>query len=192
MQDISDVGIKLHECGLFLQLSPSRLRACLSTAPEMETFVLDDPIDLGRWRLEAAAVQQTVNADPEADDDDRERAMDLEDKAGNDIAAYQLAFFLGDVLVAFLLNPVNDEKDRERQEKAMKRLVMISTSPMYRRALGDALTDAMRPVYWTPKVLLKFSHAGGLPALVEDWVSRLERSLRQKVLTTFGKGREYM
>lgn len=146
VQKINDVTVdlKLHACSLLLQLSPGRFRACLSSAPELERFLLDDPIDLGRWRLEAAAVEQGVQADPEAHEDDRERAIDLEDKSGDDIAAYQLAFFLGDVLVAFLLNPVNDDKDEERQETAMKRLVMISTSPVYRRALGDALTDAMR------------------------------------------------
>ncbi|KAF9233821.1 hypothetical protein BU15DRAFT_90206 [Melanogaster broomeanus] len=161
--------VVLHEVGLFLQLNPGRFRACLSSAPEMETFVLDDPIDLGQWRLAAAAIEEAVKADPEADDGDRERMGDLEDKSGKDCAAYQLAFFLGDVLVAFLINPANDEKDKERQRKAMKKLVMMSTIPVYRRAFGDPLTDAMRPIYWTPKVLVKFSHAGGLPALIGDW-----------------------
>ncbi|KAG6371699.1 hypothetical protein JVT61DRAFT_9040 [Boletus reticuloceps] len=150
MKDMSDVGLKLHECGLFLQLSPGRLSACLSSAPDLETFIFDDPIDLGRWRLEAAAIEQTVKADPEADDDDRERALELENKSGNDLAAYQLSFFLGDVLVAFLINPANDNKDKARQAKAMGRLVMMSTTPLYQLAFGDALTDAMRPVYWTP------------------------------------------
>ncbi|KAF8558575.1 hypothetical protein OG21DRAFT_1455112 [Imleria badia] len=169
MKDVNDVGLKLHECGLFLQLSPARLRACLANALGLETFILDDPIDLGRWRLAAAAVEQVIQADPEAEDDDRYQAAELEDTSGNDTAAYQLSFFLGDVLVAFLLNPVIDDKDKERQEKALKRLVMMSTTPMYRLALGDALTDAMRPVYWTPKLLVRLSHAGGLPALVGDW-----------------------
>lgn len=170
IQDISDVGLKLHEVGVFLQLSTARLGAVLKIAPDLETFVLDDPIDIGKWRLNAEAVKQAVKADIEASDDDRERYMNLEDSAGNDCAAFQMAFFIGDILVAFLLNPSQHEVDKLRADRAMQRLVKISTSPLYRFALGDPLTDSMRPVYWTPKVLVRFAHAGGLPALIGDWV----------------------
>ncbi|KAH7926927.1 hypothetical protein BV22DRAFT_1104018 [Leucogyrophana mollusca] len=169
ISDISDVGLKLHEAGVFLQLSPARLRALFSSAPEMETFLLDEPIDLGKWRLNAEAVAQAVKADEEADDDDRERMIDLEDDSGNDCAAYQMIFFIGDILVALLLNSPLDSKEKERADRAMARLVTLSTIPVYRLAFGDPLTDAMRPVYWTPKVLVRFAHAGGLPALIGDW-----------------------
>ncbi|KAH7905244.1 hypothetical protein BJ138DRAFT_1017982 [Hygrophoropsis aurantiaca] len=169
MADINDVGLKLHEAGVFLQLSPVRLRALFSSAPEMDVFLFDDPIDIGKWRLEAEAAVQAVKSDEEADDDDRERMIDLEEKSGNDCASYQMIFFIGDLLAAFILNPVLDAKDKERAERAMARLVAISTIPVYRSAFGDPLTDAMRPIYWTPKALVRFAHAGGLPALMGDW-----------------------
>lgn len=171
VQDINDVGIKLHEVGVFLQLSPARLRALIKTAPDMEAFILDDPIDIGKWRLKAEATKQSVKADIEATDDDRIRYMNQEDNAGHDCAAFQMAFFIGDMLVAFILNPILDEADRLREGKAMMKLVEISTSTFYRFALGDPLTDAMRPVYWTPKAMLRFAQAGGLPALIGDWVN---------------------
>ncbi|KAH7883090.1 hypothetical protein F5I97DRAFT_1930674 [Phlebopus sp. FC_14] len=68
-----------------------------------------------------------VKADPESDDDDRERMIELESRSGKDCAAYQVAFFLGDILISFLLNPVNDAKDKLRDQKVMARFVMMST-----------------------------------------------------------------
>lgn len=53
----------------------------------METFVLDDPINIGKGRLRSEAVKQTVHADIEATNDGRERSMNLEDGAGKDCAA---------------------------------------------------------------------------------------------------------
>ena len=157
----------------------------------MEIFVLDDPIDIGKWRLNAKAVKQAVKADIEASDDDRERYMNLEDSAGNDCAAFQMAFFIGDILVAFLLNPSQHEVDKLRADRAMQRLVEISTSPLYRFALGDPLTDSMRPVYWTPKVLVKFAHAGGLPALIGDWVRGSFMHCSTCIDILFATGRSY-
>ncbi|KAH7905249.1 hypothetical protein BJ138DRAFT_1106147 [Hygrophoropsis aurantiaca] len=119
----------------------------------MEVFLFDDPIDFGKWRLEAEAAVQAVKSDEEADDDDRERMIDLEQKSGNDCASYQMIFFIGDLLAAFILNSVLDAKDKERAERAMARLVAISTIPVYRSAFA----------------LVRFAHAGGLPALMGDW-----------------------
>ncbi|KII92290.1 hypothetical protein PLICRDRAFT_467216 [Plicaturopsis crispa FD-325 SS-3] len=183
MKDVNTIGLKLHEVGVFLQLSPERLRAFLDASPSIESWLLDAPLDIGKWRRETEAAQRAVKEDPEADDDDRMRVSDMDQKSQADCTAYQLAFFVGDILVALLLNPAHDERDQERADKAMTRLVEMSTKPVYRNTYGDPLTDAMRPVYWTPKLLVRFSHAGGLPALVGDWVGRICLCSKRLVLT---------
>lgn len=151
---------------------PARLRALFKYAPDMDAFLLDEPLDLGKWRVESFARNEAVAADPESTDEERMAACELEEQAGQDIAAYQMSFFVGDVLVAWLLLSPVDEQEERRAERAMARLVEYACSPPYRKgqALGDALTDAMRPVYTTRSVLLRFAQAGGLPALFDDWV----------------------
>ncbi|KZP23150.1 hypothetical protein FIBSPDRAFT_737762 [Athelia psychrophila] len=166
IEEISDIGLAIHEVGIFLQLSPSRLKALVTAAPDLETFIVDEPLDVGKWRLRAETKKQAVEADIESTDDDCESYMETEDKAGKDCAAFQMAFLYGDLLVAFIMHP---DLGARAPDRAMQKLVEISTSAFWRFALGDPLTDAMRPVYWTPKLLLKFAHAGGLPALIGDW-----------------------
>ncbi|GJE88210.1 zinc finger MYND domain-containing protein [Phanerochaete sordida] len=173
IQDISDVGLDLHECGITLQLMPTRLRALFRLAPDMDTFLLDEPLDLGKWRNEAFAATEAVAADPESNDDDRMTAFDKEDKAGKDLSAYQMAFFVGDILVAWVLLSPLDSTEERRAARAMERLVEYSSAPPYRKgqALGDSLTDAMRPLYGNTPALVRFAQAGGLPSLFDDWAS---------------------
>ncbi|OBZ75782.1 hypothetical protein A0H81_04992 [Grifola frondosa] len=147
--DLSDVGLDLHEMGIYLQLSPARLRALLRSAPDIEKFLIDEPLDIGKWRLDAQRATDAVNADPESDDDDRMGLIDLEDTSSDDLAAYQMVYFIADLLVAFLV--------------------------MWRTALGDSLTDAMRPIYWNQDVMVHFAHAGGLPALFGDWAQSVAK-----------------
>ena len=178
VQDISRVGLDLHECGLTLQLMPGRLRALFRYATTMDAFLLEEPLDLGKWRAESFARNEAIAADDEASDDDRMKAADLEQTAGGDLAAYQMSFFMGDVLVAWLLVTPLDDVEERRAQRAMEKLVEYACSPPYRKtqALGDALTDAMQPVYTNLTVLLRFAHAGGLPALFDDWVRTLPTS----------------
>lgn len=170
VKDIADVGLDLHECGLTLQFTPARLRALFRNAPAMDDFLLEERLDVGKRRIEAQKLNDAVKADPESEDDERMHAGELEDSAGNDLAAYHMSYLVGDLLVAWLLIHPADDAEARRAEKAMARLVEYSTLPLYRRALGDPLTDAMRPVYWDRKLLVRFAHAGGLPALFDDWV----------------------
>lgn len=181
IEEISDIGLAIHEVGIFLQLSPSRLKALVTAAPDLETFIVDEPLDVGKWRLRAETKKQAVEADIESTDDDCESYMETEDKAGKDCAAFQMAFLYGDLLVAFIMHP---DLGARAPDRAMQKLVEISTSAFWRFALGDPLTDAMRPVYWTPKLLLKFAHAGGLPALIGDWVRPLLCILHSGIFTT--------
>lgn len=187
LQDISKVGLDLHECGLTLQLMPGRLRALFRHALAMDTFLLEEPLDLGKWRTHSFARNEAVAADIESTDDDRMDACELEEKAGHDLAAYQMSFFVGDVLVAWLLLSPADAAEERRAARAMEKLVEYACSPPYRKgqALGDALTDAMRPVYTTRTVLLRFAHAGGLPALFDDWVSIFSLKSSQLIFDIF-------
>jgi hypothetical protein len=86
------------------------------------------------------------------------------------------------VHVAFLINQPTNVQEKEWAAKAQPRLAGWSTQPIWCDALGDQLTDAMWPVYSTPSVLVKFSHAGGLLALIGDWVIRVSHVLRAKPL----------
>lgn len=173
--DVEDVGLRLHEVGLFFQLRPTRFRVLLGTPAadgqgSLENFLLDEPLDLGAARLAAQELVDRAAADPEADDADRERAMGSEDNAGGDLAAYQMSFLVGDLLVACALHaPPTEQRTAER---ALERLVDLSTKNVNRLALGDGLTDAMRPVYTDKRLLVRFAHLGGLSALVGDWVSQ--------------------
>lgn len=171
-ENIDEVGLDLRQCGLTLQLTPGRLRALFRYAPAMDAFLFMEPLDLGRWRAEAFARGRVVAADLESTDEDRMAAGALEDRAQADLAAYQMSSFVTDVLVAWLLVSPLDSAEQDRATKAMGRLVEYASSPRYRdvQALGDALTDALRPVYESPDILVRFAHAGGLPALFNDWV----------------------
>ncbi|OBZ66296.1 hypothetical protein A0H81_13816 [Grifola frondosa] len=164
-EDLSDVGLDLHEMGIYLQLSPVRLRALLRSAPDIHKFLIDEPLDIGKWRLDAQRATDAVNADPESDDEDRMGLIDLEDTSSDDLARYQMVYFVADLLVAFLVIPAVDGTERRRADRAAARLVEYSTMQMWRTALGDSLTDAMRPIYWNQDVMVRFAHAAGLPAL---------------------------
>jgi len=98
------------------------------------------------------------------------RAIELEESSGKDLAAYRLVFFIADLLVAFVCMYPVDDAEKRRAERAMAKLVEYSTSPMHRVALGDNLSDSMRPIYWSERLTIRFAHAGGLPALFDDWV----------------------
>lgn len=169
-----DVGITLHRVGLCLQLDPLRLRAAMTAGGrELETFLLDDDLDVGDFRKAAMEIERRVAADVESEDADRMAASELASKAEKDIAAHVMSWFFGDIMVAFILNEHSGSGADEKRwaSKAMARIVHWATSDTLRTTLGDTLTDAMRPLYWSTPVLIKFSHAGGLGALFGDWVS---------------------
>ncbi|KAJ7438817.1 hypothetical protein B0H11DRAFT_1884261 [Mycena galericulata] len=173
-EKIFDVGITLHQVGLCLQFDPPRLRAVMDKGgKELEAFLLDDELDVGKFRKAAIAIEQRVAADVESEDADRMAAGEIEEAAGEDLAAHIMSWFYGDISVAFILNENSgsDENEKRWAQKATKRLVHWSTSVTLRDALGDPLTDAMRPIYWSMPVLTKFGQAGGLAALFGDWVN---------------------
>ncbi|KAJ6532916.1 hypothetical protein DFH09DRAFT_131709 [Mycena vulgaris] len=152
---------------------------------ELEAVLLDDELDVGIFRKSAYVIERQVEEDVEAEDTDRQAAGEIEDQATNDLAAHILSWFYGDITVAFILNNStgSDTNSKRWAQKATARLVQWSTSPIYRSALGDPLTDAMRPIYWSIPVLTKFAQAGGLGALFGDWVNSSCRDLCEEVLT---------
>ncbi|KAJ7154877.1 hypothetical protein C8R43DRAFT_438775 [Mycena crocata] len=169
-----DVGLTLHQVGLCLQLDPPRLRAMMTGGgPELEAFLLDDELDIGDFRKTAVLIETRVAADVESEDADRMAASEIEQRAQKDIAAHVLSWFYGDLSVAFILNEngQSDAVEKRWARKALTRLVHWSTSLTLRLALGDTMTDAMRPIYWSMPALTKFAQAGGLAALFGDWVN---------------------
>ncbi|CCM03023.1 uncharacterized protein FIBRA_05140 [Fibroporia radiculosa] len=138
----------------------------------MGAFLLDEPLDIGKWRKDAHDTKIAVDADPESDDDDRMHSIEMEDVAGKDLAAYHMVFFVADLLVSLALIHPNNVAEKTRRKRAMAKIVEYSTCPMHRLALGDNLTDSMRPLYWMEKVIVRFAHAGGLPALF-DWAQSM-------------------
>ena len=62
-KDIEDTGVDLHELVLTLQYTPGRLRELFQHAPEMDKFVLDEPIDVGVLRERAYARHGRRNGD---------------------------------------------------------------------------------------------------------------------------------
>ncbi|KAJ7714155.1 hypothetical protein B0H16DRAFT_1435632 [Mycena metata] len=180
-----DVGLTLHQVGLCLQLDPPRLRAVMEAGGrELEVFLLDEEMDVGDFRKAAMLVEQRVAADVEADASEHVAATNIEQAAGKDLAAHVMAWFYGDVSVAFILNEGADSTPDEKRwaQKAMKRLVRWSTSATLRGSLGDSLTDTMRPIYWSTAVLTRFCQAGGLAALFGDWVNSSCRDLCEDAL----------
>ncbi|KAJ7627088.1 hypothetical protein FB45DRAFT_795291 [Roridomyces roridus] len=185
-EKVADVGLTLHEIGICLQLDPPRLRAIMAGGgSDLEVFLLEEPFDVGIFRRAANFVDEALSADAEADDDQRWAAGKVENHADDDIAAHLFSWFIGDITVAFFLNENahSGEDERRWAEKAIKRLVFWSTSVAYRKALGDPLTDAMRPIYWNTPALVKFSQAGGLGALFGDWTNSLCKDWCEEVLT---------
>lgn len=86
----------------------------------MDAFLLDEPLDLGNWRALSFARNEAIAADPEATNEERMEACDVEDKAGQDLAAYQMSFFVGDLLVAWLLLSAVDDGEERPAARAMK------------------------------------------------------------------------
>ncbi|KAJ7667239.1 hypothetical protein B0H17DRAFT_1018721 [Mycena rosella] len=180
-----DVGLALHRVGLCLRLDPPRLRAAMAGGgKELEAFLLDDELDIGEFRKAAFIVEQRVAADVEAEDADRMAAGKINSAAQKDLAAHILSWFYGDISVAFIMNETSSSDANEKRwaHKAMKRLVLWSTSTTYHSTLGDSLTDAMRPIYWSLPVLTKFGLAGGLGALFGDWVNSACKEMCEDVL----------
>ncbi|KAJ6587868.1 hypothetical protein B0H19DRAFT_195445 [Mycena capillaripes] len=180
-----DVGLTLHHIGLALQLEPPRLRAAMAAGgKELEKFLLDDELDVGDFRKAAIAIERRVAADVESEDADHMAAHEIEAEADNDLAAHVMSCFLGDIMVAFILNEKSESNADEKRwaSKAMTRLVHWSTSATLRSTLGDPLTDAIRPIYWSTPVLIKFSQAGGLGSLFSDWVNSTCRDMCEELL----------
>ncbi|KAK7014312.1 MYND-type domain-containing protein [Favolaschia claudopus] len=165
-QKMHDVGFSLHRVGLCLQLDPSRLWAAMDAGGEgLEAFLLDDELDLGEFRKASIEIEKLVAADVEADWEDRLNAAAAHNLVSLDLAASSVAWFFGDISVAFIMHARTDNnRDRRWATKAMARLVAWSTSKTIRETLGDSLTDSMRPIYCSVM-------RGGLAALFGDWTN---------------------
>ena len=102
VEDMNKVGVDLHECGATLQFMHDRFRALFRHAPDMDAFILDEPLDVGRWRTAVYEKEQALKADPETTFDDKWAMNDEEDLADSDFAAYQMVYFVGEVLATWI------------------------------------------------------------------------------------------
>ncbi|KAK7033720.1 MYND-type domain-containing protein [Favolaschia claudopus] len=181
------VSFTLHQVGLCLQLDLPRLRAAMTVCgEELESFLLDEALDIGDFRKTALAIEKRVDKDTEADKSDRLDASGAQIMAETDMAAHAMGWFFADTAVAFLLNENSSQNaDAKRwARKAMTRLVDWSTSPTMRAALADPLSDSLRPIYWSQPLLVRFSHAGGLAALYGDWTNSTCKEICTEALTS--------
>ncbi|KZT37806.1 hypothetical protein SISSUDRAFT_1048022 [Sistotremastrum suecicum HHB10207 ss-3] len=166
---IFDISLPMHEVGLTLQLDPPRLKALIdATGSELERVVLDVAPDIGPYRALAMNYEKELRRSEEADDTDNLNVGHITDKADEDLAAYAAVWFYGDMMVAFLMEKEATEDQKRREKKSLQRLVFWSSNKQMRRIYGDCLTDSMRPIYWEPRLLVKFCQAGGLAALLGD------------------------
>ena len=89
-----ELGIRLHEIGLFLQYHTARFQSLMLEAPEMSKFLFDEPLDVGQWRKAADDYEQAVNKDSEAEEDEFMKVDEVFDEAQKDVAAYQMMYLV--------------------------------------------------------------------------------------------------
>ncbi|CAF3142846.1 unnamed protein product [Rotaria sp. Silwood2] len=102
--------------------------------PLLEDLILNEMPDVGLLRIKA-------NEQYYLENDKRDK--DLEEKAGNDLAAYEFSFFVNNILSSLVVN-CSDEKLSIR---ALKQIHRLTTIDLYRRSLGDALSNAINYIY---------------------------------------------
>lgn len=170
---INELVTVLHQCGITLQLMPARLRALFRIAgPDMDALLFDEPLDLGKWRINAFKRLDDVVKDEEYTYSDLHAAAEIQVAAEEDVAAFHTLFFIGDLLVAWATLSPMDKSEELRAKRAMERLAQLSSGREYckYRAFVQPFTDILWPIYTEPSILVRFAHAGGLPVLFEGWV----------------------
>ncbi|CAF3664974.1 unnamed protein product [Rotaria sordida] len=155
-----DLGLRLHELAVQLNyIYP--VEKLLMADPIFEDLILNEMPGVGSLRLQAYE-QRLLPRD--------QRDYDLEDKAGNDLTAYEFSFFINNVLASLVVNS-SDEKISLR---ALRQLHRLTTIDLYRQALGDALSDAINTYIYKndQKIDLveKFLSNSGVEILFYDYL----------------------
>lgn len=127
--DTGDLGLRLHELAVTFNATID-IEKLFETDPIFEDLILNEMPDVGPLRLRAFE-QRSLPRD--------ERDYDLEEAAADDLTAYEFSFFTNNVL-AYL---VVEGKDPNVSQRALKQLHRLTTIDLYRKSLGDALSDAM-------------------------------------------------
>ncbi|CAF1440074.1 unnamed protein product [Rotaria sordida] len=102
--------------------------------PLLEDLILNEMPDVGLLRIKA-------NEQYHLENDKRDK--DLEEKAENDLAAYEFSFFVNNILSSLVVN-CSDEKLAIR---ALKQIHRLATIDLYRKSLGDTLSNAINYIY---------------------------------------------
>ncbi|CAF0877940.1 unnamed protein product [Adineta steineri] len=158
--DHGDLGLRLHELAVeFNHVYP--IEKLIQTDPIFEDLILNEMPDVGLLRIKAYK-QRHLARD--------KKDYDLEDKSGEDLTAYEFSFFVNNVLASLVVNS-SDENISLRALKQIHRLTAIN---LYRRALGDALSDAVNNYiyrnYQTIHVVEQFLANSGIEILFYDYL----------------------
>ncbi|CAF4585898.1 unnamed protein product, partial [Rotaria sp. Silwood2] len=106
----------------------------LISDPLLVDLMLYEMPDVELLRIKANGQYHLENAKPD---------KDLEEKAENDLAAYEFSFFINNILSSLVVN-CSDDKLLIR---ALKQIHRLTTINVYRRSLGDTLSDAINYIY---------------------------------------------
>ncbi|CAF0870005.1 unnamed protein product [Rotaria sp. Silwood1] len=127
--DTGDLGLRLHELAVQFN-SVFHVEKLIMADPLLEDLILYEMPDVGSLRLKSYEQRNLP---------DDKRDYDLEEKAADDLAAYEFSFFVNNVLASLVV----DCSDEKMSIRALKQIHRLTTIDLYRQSLGDALSDAI-------------------------------------------------
>jgi len=155
-----DLGLRLHELAVQFNIVFA-VEKLLKADPIFEDLILNEMPDVGSLRLKSYK-QRNLPRD--------QRDYDLEDKAGDDLTAYEFSFFINNVLASLVVS----SSDEKMSLRALKQLHRLTTIDLYRNALGDALSDAINNYiyrnYTNDFLVENFLSNSGIEILFHDYI----------------------
>jgi len=155
-----DLGLRLHELAVQFNIVFA-VEKLLKADPIFEDLILNEMPDVGSLRLKSYK-QRNLPRD--------QRDYDLEDKAGDDLTAYEFSFFINNVLASLVVS----SSDENMSLRALKQLHRLTTIDLYRNALGDALSDAINNYiyrnYTNDFLVENFLSNSGIEILFHDYL----------------------
>lgn len=98
--------------------------------PLFEDLILNEMPDVGLLRLKSHQ-QRNLPLD--------QQNHDLNEKASNDLTAYEFSFFINNILASLVSNCTDERISR----RALRQIHRLTINDLYRQSLGDALSDAV-------------------------------------------------
>ncbi|CAF2657150.1 unnamed protein product [Rotaria sp. Silwood2] len=132
--DLQDTLKDVSTKDMIIIMGDLNARELLISDPLLVDLMLYEMPDVELLRIKANGQYHLENAKPD---------KDLEEKAENDLAAYEFSFFINNILSSLVVN-CSDDKLLIR---ALKQIHRLTTINVYRRSLGDTLSDAINYIY---------------------------------------------